>query len=58
MAQLAEWSLLITEVRGSNPVIIKIYTEHILNIFTVHCLKEENKDTKGSGMDYFSKAFS
>ena len=42
MAQLVELSILIPEVRGSNPVISKIYIQHL---FTVNCIqKDENKE--------------
>ena len=41
VAQLVEQSLLIPEVHGSNPVIHKIYIEHL---FTVNCI--ENRETE------------
>ena len=41
-AQLAEWSFLIPEVRGSNPVISEIF---LMNIFTVE--KNESKEKRG-----------
>ena len=52
VAQLVEWSLPIPEVRGSNPVIGKtFYIEHL---FTVNCVKDENKE-KRPGMAHFFK---
>ena len=46
MAQLAERSLPILEVRGSNPVIGK----NLLNIYCQLYLKDENKRKKRPGM--------
>ena len=43
MTQLAERSLPIAEIRGSNPIIGKIYTE---NIFTVNCIKNTKIEKK------------
>ena len=40
VAQLVERSLLIPEVRGSNPVIGKKYIEHL---FTVNCVLKRRK---------------
>ena len=40
VAQLAERSLPMPDGRGSNPVMRKFF---IMNIFTVNCLKEDNK---------------
>ena len=42
MAQLVERSLLIPEVRGSTPVIGKIYTEHLFVYYQLY-LKDEKK---------------
>ena len=48
MAQLAEWSLIIPEVRDSNPVIGKTF---ITNIYTVNCFKVEiNEKEAGNGL--------
>ena len=40
VAYLVEWSLLIPEVFGLNPVIIKIYIEHYWTYWTGHFLKK------------------
>ena len=45
VAQLVEQSLLIPEVHGSNPVIHKIYIEHL---FTVNCIENREKEA-GNG---------
>ena len=46
VAQLVEWSLLIPEVRGSNPVIGKnLYIMNICLLSTV-CWKDQNKEKK------------
>ena len=42
VAHLVEWSLPILEVHSSNPVISKIYIEHL---FTINC-KEKTKINK------------
>ena len=47
VAQLVEQSLLIPEVRGSNPVIGKIYNEHL---FTVNCIEKTKRKKKRPGM--------
>ena len=43
VAQLAEWSLSIPEVRGSNPVIGKFFYLYIEHLFTVNCVLERRK---------------
>ena len=43
VAQLLERSLPKPEVRGSNPVIGKIYIEHL---FTVNCIEKKKKIKK------------
>ena len=47
MAQLAEWSLPMPEVHGSNPVIGKIYIKHM---FTVNCIDNTKIQMKRPGM--------
>ena len=47
MSQLAELLLLITEVHGSNPVIGKIYAEHVL-LLAVQKTKEARNGHKNS----------
>ena len=42
VAQLVEQSLLIPEVRGSNPIICKIYIEQLL---TVNCIEKTQIET-------------
>ena len=50
VAQLAEWSFLIPEIRGSNPVIAKIYNEHFTVPRLINCWKDENKQIEaGNG---------
>ena len=51
MAQLVEQSLINPEVPGSNPVIVKIYIEHLV---TVNCI-EKTKRKKRTGMAHFFK---
>ena len=51
-AQLAERSLPIPEVRGSNPVICKKYNEHL---FTVNCIEKMKIKKKGAGIGPFKK---
>ena len=48
VAQLVEWSLPILKVHGSNPVIGKIYIEHL---FTISCIEKTkiNKKEAGNG---------
>ena len=46
VAQLVEQSLAIPEVRGSNPVIGKIYIEHL---FTVNCIEKTKIKKKEAG---------
>ena len=43
VAQLVEWSIPISEVRGSNAKSTKIYIEHLLS--TVYKDKNEEKET-------------
>ena len=48
VAQLVEWSLLIPEVRGSTPVIGKIYIEHLfVNLFIINCIEKTKINKKG-----------
>ena len=56
MAQLVEWSLPIPEVRGSNPVIRKIYL-FLLNICLLSTLywKDENKEKEAGDGPFFLK---
>ena len=48
MAELVEQLLLILEVRGLNPYILKIYIEHL---FSVNCIEQTkiNKKEAGNG---------
>ena len=46
VAQLVKQSLLIPEFHGSNPVIGKIYIEHLCNVNYIE--KTENKEKRGS----------
>ena len=48
-SQLAEWSLLIPDVRGSNPVTNKF----MINIFTVNCWKDEHKEKKAENGQFY-----
>ena len=50
VAQLVDRSLAIPEVRGSNPVIGKIYIEHL---FTVNCIAKTKIKKKRPGMAHF-----
>ena len=50
VAQLVEQLLLISEVCGSNPVIGKIYIEHL---FTINCIKKMKINQKRPGMAHF-----
>ena len=50
VAQLAEWSLQIQEVCGSNHE--KIF---IPNMFTINCQKDENKEKRGQEWTTFKK---
>ena len=52
MAQLVELSLSIPEVRGSNPVIGKIYIEHL----TVNCIEKTKIKKKMPGMVRLKKS--
>ena len=51
---MEERSLLIPEVRGSNPVIGKIYNEHL---FTVNCIEKTKRKKKRPGMAHLKKYF-
>ena len=53
VAQLVE-RLLPTEACGSNPVIGKIYIEHL---FTVNCIEKIKMKTKRPEMAHFKKIF-
>ena len=52
MAQLVEWSIPVPEVRGSNPVIGKIYIEQL---FTINCIEKTKINKKKPGMAHFFK---
>ena len=52
MAQLVERLLPIPEVRGSNPVIGKIYIHHLL---TVNCIEKKKTKKKEAGNGPFKK---
>ena len=52
VAQLVERSLSIPEVRGSNPVIGKIYIEHL---FTVNCIEKTKIRKRGREWPFFKK---
>ena len=56
MAQLVEWSLPIPVVRGSNPVIRKIYL-FLLNICLLSTVywKDENKEKEAGDGPFFKK---
>ena len=51
VAQLVEQSLLIPEVRGSNPVIGK----NLYRTFTVNCIEKTKIKKKRPGMTHFKK---
>ena len=53
MAQLVEQLLPIPEARGSNPVIGKIYIEHLFA--TVNCIEKTKIKKKRSGLTHFFK---
>ena len=54
VAQLVERSLLIPEVRGSPPVIGKIYIEHLfVNLFIINCIEKTKINKKRTGMVHF-----
>ena len=56
MAQLVEWSLSISEVRGSTPVIGKIYIEHLfVYLFIINCIEKTKINKKRPGMAHFLK---
>ena len=46
MAQLVEWLPTIPDVHGSNPVIGKIYIEHL---FSVNCIEKTKIKKKEAG---------
>ena len=50
VAQLVEQSIPVLEVRGSNPVISKIYNEQL---FTIHCIEKKKINKKRPGMAHF-----
>ena len=50
VAQLVEWSIPVPEVRGSNPVIGKIYIEQL---FTINCIEKTKINKKKPGMAHF-----
>ena len=55
MAQLVEWSLPITEVRGLNPVIGKnLFILNICLLSTMYC-KDENKEIKAGNGPFLKK---
>ena len=54
VAQLVERSLLITEVRGSTPVIGIIYIEHLLvNLFIINCIEKTKINKRGKELPNF-----
>ena len=53
VAQLVEQLLPIPEARGSNPVIGKIYIEHLFA--TVNCIEKTKIKKKRSGLTHFLK---
>ena len=56
VAQLVERSLLILDVRGSNPVISEIYIEHLLTCLPSNVLKDEkNEKESGNGPLFLKK---
>ena len=52
VAKLKERSLALPDVRGSNPVIRKIYIEHL---FPVNCIEKTKIKKKEAGNGHFSK---
>ena len=52
VAQLVEWLLAIPEVRGSNPVIGKIYMEHL---FPVNCIEKTKIKKEAGNVAFFKK---
>ena len=54
VAQLVERLLKIPEVRGSNPVIGKIYIEHL---FAVNCIENTKIKKKRPGMVHFQRSW-
>ena len=50
VAQLVEQPLLIPEVRGSDPVIGKIYIDQL---FTINCIEKKKINKKRPGMAHF-----
>ena len=56
MAQLVERSLSIPEVRGSTPVISKIYIEHLfVKLFIINCIEKTKINKKRQGIAQFFK---
>ena len=54
MAQLVERSLSISKVRGSTPVIGKIYIEHLfVYLFIINCIEKTKINKKRPGMAHF-----
>ena len=54
VAQLVERLLTIPEVRGSTPVIGKIFIEHL---FIINCIEKTKINKKRPGMAHFLKKF-
>ena len=55
MAQMVERSLAIPEVRCSNPVICKIYIEHLLTINCIEMTKKTEIKKKRPGIAHLKK---
>ena len=54
VAQLVEQLLSIPEVRGSTPVIGKIYIEHLfVYLFIINCIEKTKINKKRPGMAHF-----
>ena len=54
VAHLVEQLLLIPEVRGSTPVIGKIYIEHLfVYLFIINCIEKTKINKKRPGMVHF-----
>ena len=54
VAQSVEWSLLMTEILGSTPVISKfLYSTFV----SVNCIEKTKKKKKRPGMAHFKKSF-
>ena len=54
VAQLVEQSILTPEVRGSNPIIGKIYIAHLL---TLNCIEKTKVKKKRPGMAHSFETF-